>query len=135
VRPGLAVVACALAWLGLAIAIVPFQRYLAELRAPLYATAATVRADAAGRPCAIAANVAPQLMWATHCDVIIAKTASKLRAPWPPGAHVKYVVSAPHAVVSASQLDDVAATAKAVPHELAVASPGSPEARAWRLGP
>lgn len=134
-RPRLAVAACALAWLGIAIAIVPFQHYLAELRAPLYATATTVRADAAGRPCAIAANVAPQLMWATHCDVIIAKTASKLREPWPPGARVKYVVSAPHAVVSASQLEDVAATAQAVPHELAVASPGSPEARAWRLGP
>jgi hypothetical protein len=134
-RPRLAVAACALAWLGLAIAIVPFQHYLAELRAPLYATATAVRADAAGRPCAIAANVAPQLMWATHCDVIIAKTASKLLQPWPPGARVKYVVSAPHAVVSASQLVEVAATANAVPHELAIASPGSPEARAWRLGP
>jgi dolichyl-phosphate-mannose-protein mannosyltransferase len=134
-RPRLAVAACALAWLGLAIAIVPFQHYLAELRRPLYATATAVRDDAAGRPCAIAANVAPQLIWATHCDVIIAKTAPSLREPWPPDARVKYVVSAPHAVVSAIQLQAVAATAHAVPHELAVASPGSPEARAWRLDP
>ena len=127
--------ACALAWLGLAIAIVPFQHFLAELRRPLYATATTVRDDAAGRPCAIAANVAPQLIWATHCEVIIAKTAPSLREPWPAIARVKYVVSVPHAVVSAIQLQAVAATAHAAPHELAVASPGSPEARAWRLDP
>ncbi|MEP6861617.1 MAG: glycosyltransferase family 39 protein [Deltaproteobacteria bacterium] len=129
----IAAVACGLAWLGLAIGIVPFQRYLTDLRRPLYTMAAAVRDDAKGRPCAIAANVAPQLIWATHCAVIIAKTAAKLPAPWPPAARVKYVVSAPHAVVSPSQLQAVAATAQAVPHELAVASPGSPEARAWRL--
>jgi 4-amino-4-deoxy-L-arabinose transferase-like glycosyltransferase len=134
-RPRLAVLACALAWLGLALAIVPFQHFLAELRQPLYATATAVRDDAAGRPCAIAANVAPQLIWATRCDVIIAKTAPSLREPWPPAARVKYVVSAPHAVVPAIQLQAVAATAHAVPHELAVANPGSPEARVWRLDP
>ena len=132
-RPRLAVGACALAWLGLAIAIVPFQRYLAELRHPLYAAATAVRDDAAGRPCAIAANVAPQLIWATHCDVIIAKTAPNLRSPWPASARVKYVVSAPHAVVLPVLLQALAGTAQAVPHQLAVESAGSPDARAWRL--
>ena len=124
--PRLATAACGLAWLGLAIAIVPYQHYLADLRRPLYSAAAAVRDDAAGRPCAIAANVAPQLIWATRCEVVIAKTA----APWPAGATVLYVVSAPHAVISPGLLQDFAATAHAIPHELSVSSP---EARAWRL--
>jgi len=129
-RPRLAAAACALAWLGLAIAIVPYDHYLADRRRPLYAAAAAVRDDAAGRPCAIAANVAPQLIWVTRCEVVIAKTAGKLAAPWPADTPALYVVSAPHAVVSPGQLQDVAATVHAVPHELSVSSP---EARAWRL--
>ncbi|MEO6773737.1 MAG: hypothetical protein ABI467_12085 [Kofleriaceae bacterium] len=130
-RPRLAAAACGLAWLGLAIAIVPYQRFLANHRRPLYAAAATVRDDAAGRPCAIAANVAPQLIWATRCDVVIAKTAPTRPAPWP-AATVRYVVSVPHAVIAPGLLRAVAATARAVPRELAVASP---QARVWRLDP
>ena len=129
-RPRLAAAACGLAWLGLAIAIVPYQHYLADQRAPLYAAADTIRTDAAGQPCAIAANVAPQLIWATHCEVVIAKTAPKVLAPWPAAAAREYVVSAPHAVISSALLQDVAATAQAAPRELAVASP---DARVWRL--
>ena len=120
-----------LAWLGLAIGIVPFQHYVARLRAPLYAAGAAVRADAHGRSCAIAANVVPQLMWATGCDVIVAHAAPSLAAPWP-AVEVKYVVSAPHAVVGKALLDDVAATARAMPHEIEVANP---DAHAWRLDP
>ncbi|HET9992664.1 MAG TPA: glycosyltransferase family 39 protein [Kofleriaceae bacterium] len=128
-----AVVACGLAWLGLAIAIVPYQHYLARHRRPLYAAAAAVRDDAAGRPCAIAANLAPQLIWATGCEVVIAKTAAKLASPWPPAAVVEYVVSVPYAVISPGLLRDVAATARARPHELPISDSTSPEARAWRL--
>ena len=127
----LAPVACALAWLGLAIAIVPFQHYIARVRAPLYSAAETVRADARGRRCAIAANVVPQLMWATGCDVIVARSAPKLEAPWP-AVEVKYMVSAPHVVLAKSLFDKVAATAHATPHELVVANPA---ARVWRLDP
>jgi 4-amino-4-deoxy-L-arabinose transferase-like glycosyltransferase len=132
VRPSLAVAACGLAWLGIAIAIVPYQHFLATLRRPLYAAASAVRDDAAGRPCAIAANVAPQLIWATRCEVVIAKTAPKLQAPWPAGT-IDYVVSAPHAVIAPALLHDVAATAHAVPHELAVANKDAPEVHVWRL--
>ncbi|MEO8842575.1 MAG: hypothetical protein ABI591_15810 [Kofleriaceae bacterium] len=116
-----------LAWLGLAIGIVPFQHHVAELRAPLYAAADAVRRDAGGRSCAIAANVVPQLMWATGCDVIVAHNAPKLT--WPP-VDVKYVVSAPHAVVSKLLLEDVAG--RAMPREISVANP---DAHAWRLDP
>ena len=127
----LAPVACGLAWLGLAIAIVPFQHYIARLRAPLYAAAGAIESDDHGRRCAIAANVVPQLMWATGCEVIVAHSAPNVEAPWP-AVEVKYVVSVPHAILSQSLLDEVAATAHATPHELAVANPA---ARVWRLDP
>jgi 4-amino-4-deoxy-L-arabinose transferase-like glycosyltransferase len=120
-----------LAWLGLAIAIVPFQHYVARMRAPLYAAGAAVRDDAHGRSCAIAANVVPQLIWATGCAVIVAHSVPKLVAPWPT-VEVKYIVSAPHAVVSNVLLGEVAATARAMPHEISVANP---DAHAWRLDP
>jgi hypothetical protein len=113
--------AIAVAWLGLAIGIVPYNRWLADKRAPLYAAAEAVRADAHGRTCTVAANVIPQLMWITRCDAVVAKTARTL----PSG--LVYVVSAPHAVVA---IAPVAGVAGAVPRELAVASD---QAQAWRL--
>ena len=127
--PALAAGCLALAWLGLAIGIVPYNRWLAGLRAPLFAAAATVRADDQGRSCAIAANVAPQLIWATRCQVVVAKTLPKLPEPWPDVAR-HYVVSAPHAVLARALLDEIAGTLAATPSELAVATPG---ARVWRL--
>jgi len=132
VRPYLgriAAAACALAWLGVAIAIVPYQHWLRDQRAPLYAAAEAIRTDAHAQPCTIAANVAPQLIWTTHCEVVIAKTAPKLPAPWPEGT-LRYVASVPHAQVPQALLAELARLATAVPVELAVTDPA---ARAWRL--
>ncbi|MEO8550939.1 MAG: hypothetical protein ABI678_13230 [Kofleriaceae bacterium] len=124
-----AALVCALAWLGVAIAIVPYQHWLADQRAPLYAAAEAIRSDARERPCAIAANVAPQLIWITRCEVVIAKTAPKLEAPWPAG-NMLYVASVPHAQVPPALLGELARIAGAMPMALIVASP---DARAWRL--
>jgi 4-amino-4-deoxy-L-arabinose transferase-like glycosyltransferase len=118
-----------LAWLGLAIGIVPFQHYVARLRAPLYAAGAAIRADANGRPCAIAAKVVPQLMWSTGCDVLVAHTVPNQSAPWP-AVELRYIVSAPHAVVGDGLLDDLAGHARL--HEIDVSNP---DAHAWRLDP
>lgn len=126
-RPRLAIAAVALAWTGLAIGIVPFQHHVRDLRAPLYAAADAIRTDAGGRPCAIAANVAPQLIWATRCQVVIAKTLPKLPEPWPPGA-ARYLVSAPHAVLPAALLDQIAPARKPLP--VAYTDQGT-EAQAW----
>lgn len=126
-----AAVLVGLAWLGLAVGIVPFEHHLAELRAPLYAAGASVRFDARGRSCAIAANVVPQLIWSTGCEVIVAHFAPNLVQPWP-AVEVKYLVSVPHAVIGQALLEDVAATARALPHAIAVANP---DAHVWRLDP
>ena len=120
-----------LAWLGLALAIVPFQRHLARVRAPLFAAGDTVRADTRGRACVIAANVAPQLMWSTRCSVVIAHSLPHLLEPWP-SADAKYIVSVPHASLTPALIEEVSAIAHATPHEITVASP---HAQVWRLEP
>lgn len=117
---------CGLAWLGAAIAVVPYQHFLVEHRTALYATAAAIRDDAHGRPCTIAANVAPQLIWVTHCEVVVAKTAA---AEWD-GDGLAYIATVPHAQVPALQFADLVRLANAQASELTVASP---YARAWRL--
>jgi 4-amino-4-deoxy-L-arabinose transferase-like glycosyltransferase len=127
--PAIALACVALAWLGVTIAIVPYGHYLGRLRAPLFAAADTVRGDAHGRSCAIAANVMPQLIWSTRCEVIVAKTLSKLRVPWPP-VERHYVVSAPHAVLAPALLAEIAGTLAATPRELPVASDA---AHVWNL--
>jgi hypothetical protein len=119
------------AWLVLAALIVPFHHDVARRRAPLYAAAATVRDDAKGRPCAIAANVVPQLIWATHCMTIVASVAPQLPHPWPP-TELHYIVSVPHAQLGPHVVSDVAATVPGTPRELSVAHP---EARVWRVDP
>ncbi|CAN5337080.1 hypothetical protein BH11MYX1_BH11MYX1_39600 [soil metagenome] len=119
------------AWLVLAALIVPFHHEVARRRAPLYAAAATVRDDAKGRPCAIAANVVPQLIWATHCMTIVARVAPQLPHPWPP-TELHYIVSVPHAQLGAQAVSDVAATVPGTPHELAVPDPHS---QVWRVDP
>ena len=125
----LALALVAIAWVVLAIAIVPFHRHVAELRAPLYAAAATVREDARGRSCAIAANVVPQLIWATHCQTIVARTATKLVQPWP-AAELHYIVSVPHAQLVPRVVREVAATVPGTPHAIAVPDPA---AQVWRV--
>ncbi len=114
----------ALAWLGMAIAVVPLARYLTRQRGPLSRAAAAVSTDVAGRPCVIAARDAPELIWATGCKVVI---ATRPYRPLP-ADRLRYVVSVPHAAV------DVAPIAEA---EHATARPlfAGDGAAAWRLEP
>ncbi len=127
--PQVALGLVASAWLILAILIVPLHREVAARRAPLYAAAATVRDDAKGRPCAIAANVVPQLIWATRCVTIVARIAPKLSHPWPP-AELHYIVSVPHALLGPQAVSDVAATVPGIARELSV---GNPSSQVWRV--
>jgi len=127
--PQLALGLVAAAWVILAIMIVPFHHEIAALRAPLYAAAATVRDDAKGRPCAIAANVVPQLIWATHCMTIVALVAPKPPHPWP-RAELHYIVSVPHALLGPQAVSDVAATLPGTARELFVDNPSS---QVWRV--
>ena len=124
-----AVATTSLAWALLAILIVPFQHSLARARTPIYSAAATIREDLHGRSCAVAANVVPQLVWATGCDVIVAHSLPHLREPWP-RVEAKYIVSVPYAAVPKSQFDAVVAKAGGAPHALVVASP---DAHVWRI--
>ena len=78
-----------LSWIGVLIAIAPLCDYLERARTPLVTAAKTIEHDAAGRPCAIAALAAPQLMWRTHCAVVLPSQ------PWPEH-HLRYIVSLPH---------------------------------------
>ncbi|MFT3691687.1 MAG: glycosyltransferase family 39 protein [Kofleriaceae bacterium] len=121
--PRAALVVIGLAWLGIAIGIVPFQRSLTEVRTPLYAAAEAIRIDDHGRPCAIAANVAPQLIWITRCQVVVAKTLPKVADPWPHEAE-RYIVSVPHALLPTALLDQIAPARRPLPV-------GSPDAQAW----
>ena len=90
-RPRIALGLVACAWLGVAVAIVPYNRRLAELRQPIVRAARVVAADAAGRPCLAIARIVPQLMWYGRCDGRLAVHAGAM--PWP--QRRAYLVSLP----------------------------------------
>ncbi|MGN6103522.1 MAG: hypothetical protein ACTHU0_00215, partial [Kofleriaceae bacterium] len=83
------------AWLGAAIAVVPYQRFLADARAPVVAAADAIQRDAAGRPCLAAARVVTQLMWYARCEGFLVHSIERL-TPWPTD-RPRYLVSLPHA--------------------------------------
>jgi 4-amino-4-deoxy-L-arabinose transferase-like glycosyltransferase len=87
----------ALAWLGCAIAIVPYTRWLSRERGFIVAAAAAIRTDAAGRPCVANARVVTQLMWYTGCEGYLYKPETGL--PPAPQNKLEYVVSVPHALI------------------------------------
>ncbi|HEV7555909.1 MAG TPA: glycosyltransferase family 39 protein [Kofleriaceae bacterium] len=91
----LALVGCA--WLAVAIAVVPYGRWLATERAPIVAAAQTIVRDTAGQPCVVAARAVTQLMWYSGC---VHALVHPLAPPpeWPPGRR-RYVVSLPHLVI------------------------------------
>jgi len=120
----IAIVLVALAWLGVAIAMVPFVRFLASERTPLVAAATAVRADAADRPCVIAAREVAQLMWYAGCDGFRARRDGP---PPPPTDAREYVVSVPHATLDPAP---IAAAHRATAVELPTADP---RASAWRI--
>ncbi|HWO25811.1 MAG TPA: hypothetical protein VNO30_44055 [Kofleriaceae bacterium] len=105
-------------WASVVIATVPIQRHIARGLAGMTAASAAIRADAAGRPCVVAAVSVSQLMWYTGCE------GFRVRA-WeavpPPAADARwYVVSMEHAPVELGRL----ANAAAIP---------LPGGTAWRL--
>jgi hypothetical protein len=110
----IAVPLVALALFAVAAAAVPVGRHRARARQPIAVAADAIRADAAGRPCAIASLQVPQLVWRTGCAGILP------RAPWPEG-RLRYLVSVPDGRV---ELDDTAATPLPV---------ADPRARVWLL--
>ena len=122
-RPRLALAAVAAAWLGVAGASVAVCRRLEQQRAPIVAAGGALRGDAAGRPCAVVAAVAPQLAWYSRCQVYL---ASQLAAPIP-ADRVRYAVALAH--------DSIDPGAIAALHQLRAVpvATGDPAARAWRL--
>jgi len=114
----------ALAWLGMAIAVVPIARYVTQQRAPLWHAAGAVTSDAAGRSCVVAARDAPELIWATHCKIV---RATPPYQPLP-ADRLRYVVSVPRLTV------DVAPIAE-VEHAAARALFAADGAAVWRLDP
>jgi 4-amino-4-deoxy-L-arabinose transferase-like glycosyltransferase len=68
-RPRVALALALASWLGVAIAAPIYYRYLDDTRAPIVAAGQAIRASSGGRPCAVVALIAPQLMWHSGCEV------------------------------------------------------------------
>jgi 4-amino-4-deoxy-L-arabinose transferase-like glycosyltransferase len=124
-RPRLAAAAAAAvaaAWLGVVVATVTVNRRAGPSRAPILHAADAVRADAAGRPCAIVAALAPQIVWYARCEV----HPDELEPPLP-ADRTRYAVSFTRYPLD---LDRILTTQ----HLRATAIPsGDPDARVWRL--
>jgi hypothetical protein len=85
------------AWLAVAIAVVPYNRWLASERAPIVAAADTIVRDAAEQPCVVAARAVTQLMWYSGCAHVLVHPLAPPPA-WPPGRR-RYLVSLPHLAI------------------------------------
>jgi 4-amino-4-deoxy-L-arabinose transferase-like glycosyltransferase len=124
-RPRLAAAAAAAvaaAWLGVVVAAVTVNRRAGPSRAPILHAADAVRADAAGRPCAIVAALAPQIVWYARCEVHPDELEPSL-----PADRTRYAVSFTRYPLD---LDRILTTQ----HLRATAIPsGDPDARVWRL--
>jgi hypothetical protein len=124
-RLGLAAVG--LAWLALAVAIVPYNLRITNSRQTLMAAAATIRADHAahpGAPCTVLSLVAWQLMWYTGCDGYVTRAMGH-DVPGQPDA--RYLVSTPYGSVDGAQFAaERGLTARELPT-------GQPHSRVWLL--
>jgi hypothetical protein len=80
-------------WLGCAIAVLPYNNFLARARRPLVAAASAIRTDAAGEPCTVIARVITQLAWYTECEPELLRDPTRLDAP--PSGERAYVASVP----------------------------------------
>jgi len=121
-RPRLALAAVGAAWLGVAVAMIPHDRAITRSRGTILAAAAAIVADHRTGPCTVIAQKVPQLMWYTHCDGELTRTADlAARAP----GRSRYLVSTPY-----TPLDGPAFAAS---HGVAVVElpTGSPLARVW----
>ncbi len=127
-RPRLAragAVVVAVAWLGAAAVMVPYNRWLANERAALRAAADAIDRDDASARCLVACRVVTQLMWYTGCDSFLLRDLSQLPA-WPTDVR-RYVVSVPHGTTAIAPI-------AAAEHATPVAVPTAhPRAQVWRL--
>jgi len=94
-RIALALVGCA--WIAVAVAVVPYNRWLASERAPIVEAANAIVDDARGQPCVVAARAVTQLMWYSGCAHALVHPLAPPPA-WPP-ARRRYVVSLPHLAI------------------------------------
>lgn len=88
----------ALAWLAVAVIVVPYDRHLANEREPIVVAAQSIVDDSAGRPCVIGARVVTQLMWYARCHELLIHADGAVD-PWPVGSGRRYLVSLPHQVI------------------------------------
>lgn len=119
---GLALAAVAAAWIGAAVAMVVACRGAVASRTSILRAAEAIRRDAAGRPCAAVAALAPQLVWYTRCQVYPSELALPL-----PADRRRYAVSFPRWPI---RLDATLAAQHLRATPLAT---GDPEAQVWRL--
>lgn len=115
------------AWLGVAIAVPFYTRFLATARAPLTAAATAIRADAAGRPCLVVAKAVTQLMWYTGCREHLLRDLAAV-PPWS-RAPIAYVVHAPRLNVQ------IAALLGAVPGRARPLPVGTAGVEVWQVSP
>lgn len=116
-----------MAWIGVAVAVPFYTRFLANARAPLTAAAATIRADAAGRPCLVVAKVVTQLMWYTGCREHLLRDFAAV-PPWSQSP-LAYVVHAPKANVQ------IGALLEAVPGHARSLPVDAPGTEVWQVSP
>jgi 4-amino-4-deoxy-L-arabinose transferase-like glycosyltransferase len=95
-RPRVALAVVGLAWLAIAIAIVPYDQKVTRAREAITAAATAIRADRGARPCVVIAGMVPQLIWYTGCAG--ERVVSVAPASLAPG-RARYVVSTPYAVI------------------------------------
>jgi hypothetical protein len=107
--------------------MVPYNRWLADERGAIVATARAIRADASGARCLVACRVVTQLMWYSDCDSFLLRDLAKL-PPWPTDVRW-YVASVPHGTTA---IAPIAALEHARADELPT---GHPRAQLWRLDP
>jgi 4-amino-4-deoxy-L-arabinose transferase-like glycosyltransferase len=124
-RPRALLALVTLAWLGNAAAAIPYFRFLDRVRQPVVEAARVMRADAAGQPCVSVAGIAPQLIWYSGCEGLI---AALVQEPLPPH-HRAYAASFPKWPINLERL-------LAAQHLRATPMPTrDPHASVWHLEP
>lgn len=123
-RPRVALALVAAAWLGVAIACIPYDRAIAHSRATITAAAAAIHADHRAGTCEVIAPLAPQLWWYTRCRITrLEDVVPSTLAP----DHDRYVVSTPYAPLDGTAF---AAAHGVTPVELPT---GNDRAHVWAI--
>jgi hypothetical protein len=100
-------VTVAVGWLGMLIAIVPVQRRLQRGLVQVVGAGRAIRADAAGRPCAVIARAVPQIMWYSGCVAIKPARGVEELPPLPAG-HRIYAASVPRRSIDGAKVAQLA---------------------------